>query len=48
MINVCRKVKFLFKDDPKVTDSVTEDKKRKGIDGKATLANRLRLRNQIN
>lgn len=29
MINVCWKVKFLVKDDPKVVDSVTEDKIRK-------------------
>src|SRR6218665_731490 len=37
LINVCCKVKFLVKDDPKVKDSVTEDKMRKGFSDQASV-----------
>src|SRR6218665_3601373 len=37
LINVCCKVKFLVKDDPKVTDIITEDKVRKGFSDQASV-----------
>jgi len=35
MINVCYKVKFTVKDDPNVTDGVTEGKMRTGFSNQA-------------